>query len=124
MPDLPNLYGDRIRLREVFENLIDNAAKYMGDQPAPAIEIGAKEQDGECAFYVKDNGIGIDPAYQTRIFSLFEKLNPRSDGTGIGLTLVKRIIETHGGRIWVQSEGDGKGTVFWFTVPLRSTDKT
>lgn len=117
-PDLPNLYGDRIRLREVFENLIDNAAKYMGDQPTPVIEIGAQQRDGECLFYVKDNGIGIDPAYQTRIFSLFEKLNPRSEGTGIGLALVKRIIETHGGSIWVESEGDGMGTVFWFTVPL------
>jgi signal transduction histidine kinase len=117
MPDLPKLYGDRIRLREVFENLIDNAAKYMGDQSVPTIEIGATAKDGECAFYVKDNGMGIEPVYQTRIFSLFEKLNPTSEGTGIGLTLVKRIIETHGGRIWVESDGEAKGAVFWFTVP-------
>jgi signal transduction histidine kinase len=116
MADLPKLYGDRIRLREVFENLIDNAAKYMGDQTVPMIEIGANEIDGECAFYVKDNGMGIDPIYQTRIFSLFEKLNPTSEGTGIGLTLVKRIIETHGGRIWVESAGEGMGSVFWFML--------
>lgn len=119
LPDLPKIYGDRIRLREVFENLIDNAAKYMGGQPSPVIEIGAKEQNGECVFYVKDNGMGIDPAYQTRIFSLFEKLNPASEGTGIGLTLVKRIIETHGGRIWVESDGLGMGAVFWFAVPVQ-----
>jgi signal transduction histidine kinase len=118
-PDLPTLYGDRIRLREVFENLIDNAAKYMGNQSAPVIEIGAEQKDGECAFYVKDNGMGIDPAYQTRIFSLFEKLNPTSEGTGIGLTLVKRIIETHGGKIWVESEGEGMGSVFWFTLAVK-----
>ena len=119
LPDLPKIYGDRIRLREVFENLIDNAAKYMGGQTSPVIEIGAKEQNGECIFYVKDNGMGIEPAYQTRIFSLFEKLNPASEGTGIGLTLVKRIIETHGGRVWVESDGFGMGAVFWFAVPVQ-----
>ena len=120
LPDLPKIYGDRIRLREVFENLIDNAAKYMGGQTSPVIEIGAKEQNGECIFYVKDNGMGIEPAYQTRIFSLFEKLNPASEGTGIGLTLVKRIIETHGGKVWVESEGLGKGSTFCFTIPNRA----
>lgn len=119
LPSLPKIHGDRIRLREVFENMIDNAAKYMGDQPAPLIEIGAQQKDGEHAFYVKDNGMGIEPAYQVRIFALFEKLNPASEGTGIGLTLVKRIIETHGGRIWVESGGRGKGTAFWFTLPHR-----
>ena len=116
-PDLPTVYGDRIRLREVFENLIDNAVKYLGDQSNPIIEIGVKKKNGEQIIFVKDNGLGIDAVYQTKIFSLFEKLNPTIEGTGIGLALVKRIIETHGGRIWVESEGAGKGSTFCFTIP-------
>lgn len=115
--DIPNLYGDRIRLREVFENLIDNAIKYMGKQTNPVVEVGTQSQEGELIFYVKDNGVGIEKKYQERIFSLFEQLDPTIDGTGIGLALVKRIIETHGGRIWVESEGLGKGSTFYFTIP-------
>lgn len=115
--NLPHVYGDRLRLREVFENLIDNAAKYMGDQPQPAIEIGMRLQDGNSIFYIKDNGMGIESLYHSRVFALFEKLNPTIEGTGIGLALVKRIIETHGGRIWVESDGVGRGSAFCFTVP-------
>ncbi|HXD09116.1 MAG TPA: ATP-binding protein [Anaerolineales bacterium] len=115
-PDLPGIYGDRARLREVFENLIDNATKYMGDEPSPVIDIG-KRDGQETIFYVKDNGMGIEPQYQTKIFGLFDKLNPASEGTGIGLALVKRIIETHDGRIWVESEGLGKGSTFCLTIP-------
>ena len=117
--DLPVVYGDRTRLREVYENLIDNAAKYIEDASAPCIEIGVREEQ-ETILYVRDNGAGIDPRYHTRIFGLFEKLNPTSEGTGIGLALVKRIIETHGGRIWVESEGLGKGSTFCFTIPNRA----
>ncbi|MBN1584211.1 MAG: PAS domain-containing protein, partial [Anaerolineae bacterium] len=95
-PDMPVVVGDRTRLREVFENLIGNAAKFMGDQPQPQIDIGARESDGEPVFYVRDNGIGIEPQYQNKIFDLFEKLDPTSEGTGIGLAIVKRIVETHG----------------------------
>ena len=116
MPDLPDLYGNRIRLREVFENLINNAIKYMGDQLMPVIEIGWTTMDGERTFYVKDNGMGIAPQYRDRVFNLFEKLDPTSEGTGVGLALVKRIIETHGGRIWVESDGEGMGTVFYFKI--------
>jgi len=116
-PDLPVIFGDRSRLREVLENLIDNAAKYTAGQPDPVVEIGARIQNDEQVIFVKDNGIGIESKYQTRIFSLFEKLNPISEGTGIGLALVKRIIETHGGRIWVESEGLGKGSTFCFMIP-------
>jgi len=116
-PDLPVIFGDRIRLREVLENLIDNAAKYSEGQAQPVIEIGSKIQNGEKIIFVKDNGIGIEARYQSRIFALFEKLNPTMEGTGIGLALVKRIIETHGGRIWVESEGLGKGATFCFTIP-------
>ena len=116
-PNLPMIQGDRIRLREVLENLIDNAIKYLGDQADPQIEVGTRMDETEQVIFVKDNGIGIDPAYHERIFSLFEKLNPTSEGTGVGLALVKRIIETHGGRIWVESDGLGKGTAFCFTIP-------
>jgi signal transduction histidine kinase len=115
--ELPFLYGDRTRLREVFENLIENAIKYSGAQPNPLIEIGTRIEKNESVFFVKDNGIGIEERYQTRIFALFEKLNPSIEGTGIGLALVKRIVEVHGGRVWVESEGLGKGSTFCFTIP-------
>jgi signal transduction histidine kinase len=114
---MPIVYGDRVRLREVFENLIDNAAKYTGDQPNPMIEIGTKDEGSEAVIFVKDNGMGIEPQYQKKVFGLFDKLDPNSEGTGIGLALIKRIIETHGGRIWVESEGLGKGSTFCFTIP-------
>lgn len=117
---LPTVFGDRPRLFEVFQNLVDNAAKFMGDQPNPHIEIGQEgtTQDGTPILFVRDNGIGIDPHFKDRIFGLFDKLDPRTDGTGIGLALVKRIVEFHGGRIWVESE-PGKGAMFYFTFPQR-----
>jgi signal transduction histidine kinase len=119
-PDLPHVYGDRLRLREVLENLIHNAAKYMGDQANPLIEIGLRGQAEERIFYVKDNGIGIESTYHDKVFVIFEKLNPTIEGTGIGLALVKRIIETHGGRIWVESDGVGMGSAFCFTIPEKN----
>jgi PAS domain S-box-containing protein len=117
-PDLPAVYGDRQRLTEVLQNLLDNAAKYMGDQADPQIEIGRRGEDaehGQPIFFIKDNGIGIAPEHHERIFGLFNKLDMGSEGTGIGLALVKRIIEFHGGRIWVESE-TGKGSTFLFTL--------
>jgi len=116
-PDLPLVCADRPRLAEVVENLIDNAAKYMGKQPKPLIEIGSLQAKNEIVIFVRDNGIGIEPKYHAKIFGLFEKLDSTSEGTGIGLALAKRIIETHGGRIWVESEGLGKGSTFCFTIP-------
>ncbi|HEX9333308.1 MAG TPA: ATP-binding protein, partial [Anaerolineales bacterium] len=117
--NLPNVYADGPRLFEVLQNLIDNAAKFMGDQPNPQIEIGQEgtTEDGTPILFVRDNGIGIDPRYKDRIFGLFDKLDPRTDGTGVGLALAKRIIEYHGGKIWVESEL-GKGATFYFTVAL------
>ncbi|MCI0552231.1 MAG: ATP-binding protein, partial [Anaerolineae bacterium] len=116
--DLPNVYGDRQRLLEVVQNLVDNAAKFMGDQLRPFIEIGKQGEthNGFVTFFVRDNGIGIAPEFHERIFGLFNRLDPKIEGTGIGLALVKRIIEFHGGRIWVQSEA-GEGATFYFTLP-------
>jgi signal transduction histidine kinase len=122
-PDLPVIKGDLVRIGEVLENLLDNAAKYMGDQKDPHIEIGTRNDGGEQVIYVKDNGIGIEPQYLQRVFGLFEKLDPTSEGTGIGLALIKRIIEVHGGKIWVESEGKGKGSTFCFIVPDNKTTK-
>ena len=101
---------------EIFLNLVDNAAKFMGDQPAPRVEIGVEQAGEELALHVRDNGIGIDPELQPLVFGLFHKLDPGSEGEGIGLALAKRIVELHGGRIWVESEGLGKGTMFRFTL--------
>jgi signal transduction histidine kinase len=115
--NLPHVYGDRARLLEVLQNLIENAAKFMGDQPNPQIEIGqeGETENGSPILFIRDNGIGIDPKFKDRIFGLFDKLDPRTDGTGIGLALVKRIIEFHGGRIWLESEL-GEGATFYFTI--------
>ncbi len=117
-PDLPVVYGDRARLTEVMQNLLDNAVKFMGNQPQPRVEVGSDglDETGKPILFVRDNGIGIPPQYQNRVFGLFDKLDPHSPGTGIGLALVKRIVEVHEGRIWVDSEGDGKGSTFYFTI--------
>ena len=110
------LYGDRPRLVEVFQNLVDNAVKFMGDEPAPRVEIGVEQTGGEIVLFVRDNGIGIDPKHRAKLFGLFEQLDPSMEGTGIGLALARRIVEVHGGRIWVESEGHGKGATFRFTL--------
>lgn len=119
---LPSVYGDRARLVEVVQNLVDNAAKFMGNQPEPLIEIGAKRPDGAPVFFVRDNGIGIEAEQHERIFGLFNKLDAKSEGTGIGLALVKRIVEVHGGRIWVESE-PGKGAAFFFTLENKKQEE-
>jgi PAS domain S-box-containing protein len=111
------IYGDRPRLVEVFQNLVDNAVKFMGGQPEPLIEIGAETKNGEITCFVRDNGMGIDPRQKINLFGFFARLNPGIEGTGLGLALVKRIVEMHGGRIWAESEGPGKGACFWFSLP-------
>jgi PAS domain S-box-containing protein len=113
-PNMPRIFGDKERFREVYQNLIENASKFMGNQSDPHIEIGVRRDDVQPIFYVRDNGVGIAKEYQEMIFGLFDKLDQHSDGTGIGLALIKRIIELHGGRIWVESE-PGQGATFYFT---------
>ncbi len=117
--DLPVIYGDHKRLVEVMQNLLSNAVKFMGDQPNPLIEIGfdGQSEDGMATLFVRDNGIGIEQQYHERVFGLFNRLNPDIEGTGVGLTLVRRIVEVHGGRIWLESV-IGSGTVFFFTLPI------
>ncbi len=117
--DLPIVYVDQTRLIEVIQNIVENAVKYMGDQPDPRIAIDAEKEDGVVRIRIQDNGIGIDPKYQSRIFGLFDKLDPETPGTGIGLALVKRIVEFHGGTIGVESEGVGRGSTFNITLPLK-----
>jgi len=115
--NLPLVFGDKPRLLEVLQNLIDNAAKFTGAQKEPRIEIGQSgTEGGMIVFHVRDNGVGIPPEHHERIFGLFNKLDVKSEGTGIGLALVRRIIEVHEGRIWVESEA-GKGAAFYFTLP-------
>ncbi len=110
------LHCEHQRMIEVFQNLIDNSIKFMGEQKNPQIIINVKKEEEEFIFSIKDNGIGIDPKYHSRIFNIFERLNPQTIGTGIGLAAVSRIIEFHGGRIWVESDGLGNGTTFKFTI--------
>lgn len=116
-PNQPFIQADRVRVLEVYQNLLDNATKFMGDQTSPRIEVGAERNGVQVRCYVRDNGMGIESRYHEKIFGLFERLKVDIDGTGIGLALVKRIVEVHGGRIWVESEGKGHGSVFYFTFP-------
>lgn len=122
--DMPVVHGDQIRLLQVMQNLIDNAAKFMGEQTNPLIEIGhqdALSEHGYPVFFVRDNGMGIPREHYEKIFGLFNKLDPNVGGTGIGLSLVRKIIEAHGGRIWVESE-IGNGTTFYFTLPAKQSE--
>ncbi len=116
-PDLPIVTGDRNRLVEVVQNLVDNAVRYSTNQSHPNVYIGGRRVGREAVFFVRDEGIGIDRRYHERVFELFRRLDPKCPGTGIGLTLVKRIVEVHGGRVWVDSFGLGRGSTFWFTIP-------
>jgi signal transduction histidine kinase len=111
------LSGVKTRLVEVWQNLIENAVKYMGDQEKPQVEIGYEQALDETVFFVRDNGIGINTRYHENIFGLFNQLDVGSEGSGLGLALVKRIVETCNGRIWVESAGVGHGSCFRFTLP-------
>ncbi|MCE9647785.1 MAG: PAS domain-containing protein [Chloroflexi bacterium] len=123
---LPIIQCDRTRIVEVVQNLVGNSMKFMGNQLNPLIQIGLVDievQPGFSTFFIKDNGIGIEPQFRERVFGLFNRLGNDQDGTGIGLTLVKRIVEVHGGRIWLESEGRNKGTTFYFTLANAQSSK-
>jgi len=116
---LPAVRGDRGRIRQVFANLIENAVKFRSLERRLRIEVGCEEEKGFYRFHVGDNGIGISPQYQEQIFEPFRQLDSGIEGVGMGLSLVKRIVEHHGGRLWVESEV-GKGATFYFTIPITS----
>lgn len=115
---LPVIVCDLPRVTELFRNLVSNAIKY-NDKPERRIEIGCSDETGEQVFHVRDNGIGIEPRFHEEIFRIFKRLNSEDDevkGTGVGLTFVRKIVERHGGRIWLES-APGTGTTFYFTLP-------
>ena len=122
-PELPTVTCDAVRMREVFKNLISNAIKY-NDKPSPQIKISCRSENGGFTFCVRDNGIGIDPQYHDKVFKIFQRLHHREEyeGTGVGLAICKKVIEAHGGRIWVESTG-GEGTAFLFTIPRAGQPK-
>jgi PAS domain S-box-containing protein len=111
------LFGEYPRLFQIWQNLIENAIKYSRSDRIPRIEVGFEQLNGETVFFVRDNGIGIAREYIARIFGMFDKLNPKSPGAGLGLSMVKRIVEKSDGRIWAESDGIGEGASFYFTLP-------
>jgi signal transduction histidine kinase len=121
---LPVVRGDRQRLVELVQNLLENAAKFMGERKDPEVRIGVHDEGagpGRATLFVRDNGIGIDPVHHGRVFELFHRLDPRVEGTGLGLALARRIVETHGGRIWLESAGVGHGSTFCFSLPVAAS---
>ncbi len=115
---LPTVVASKTELLQLFQNLVSNAIKYSARDKIPEISVDAEENVHEWVFSVEDNGIGIDPKYTEKIFDMFARLHGKTSysGTGIGLAICKKIVETHGGRIWVQSE-PGSGSIFLFTLP-------
>jgi len=118
---LPTVTADSTQLLQVFQNLIGNAIKFRGEGP-PRIHVSAERENSQWLFSVQDNGIGIEPRHWDRIFVIFQRLHKRAayDGTGMGLAIVKKIVERHQGRIWVNSE-PGRGTTFYFMIPEKES---
>ena len=120
--ELPKMYGNYSRFKQLFQNLIDNAVKY-NDKEIGFINIGCKYKDDEVEFYIKDNGVGISEAYFDKIFNVFTKLSSDNYSSGIGLSIVKKIVSFYGGRIWLESTL-GTGTTFYFTLQKKWSNLT
>ena len=114
---MPRVVADFERLVEVLQNLLENAIKFSPADKDSVVQVGAIERPQHTELFVKDSGPGINPSYHERVFGLFERLDQSTLGTGIGLALVKRIVQEHGGQVWIESTGDGSGTTVWFTLP-------
>jgi len=113
----PRVYCDRQRIIQVVMNIIENAIKFTDKGITPEIEVGTRKYNGKTVVFVKDNGIGIDPRYHSKIFDIFDQLDPASEGIGLGLAYARRIVDLHGGKIWVESKGKGKGSTVCFILP-------
>jgi light-regulated signal transduction histidine kinase (bacteriophytochrome) len=120
--DLPIVMGDHSQLIQLMQNLVGNALKYRGDK-APEVHVSAERKGNDWVFSVRDNGIGILPKYRERIFEVFQRLHSQRKypGTGIGLAICRRVVNLHGGTIWVESE-PGRGSIFYFTIPEKEAD--
>jgi signal transduction histidine kinase len=118
--DLPVVWADQTQMTVLFQNLLSNALKFHSEERPPRIHVGVQHQDGQWCFAISDNGIGLEPRHADRIFLIFQRLHPREryPGSGIGLAICKRIVERHGGRIWVESQ-PGRGATFYFTLPAK-----
>jgi len=118
---LTEIHADATLMRQVWQNLIGNALKYSRPKPNRRIEIGCEIEDKSSNFFIKDNGVGFNPTYAHKIFDTFQRLHKSEDfeGTGIGLSIVQRIISRHGGKVWAESK-EGEGSVFWFSIPKNS----
>lgn len=112
------LKGDHSELVQIWQNLVENAIKYLGYQENPQVELGVQFVEGEPIFYVKDNGLGIEEQYHEKVFEIFEQLNPSIEGSGLGLAMIKRIVELYKGTMRIESSGLGQGSCFLFTLPL------
>jgi len=120
---LPVARGDRALVRQVISNLLQNAVKFSRGRDNACVEVGSRPDSGQTVYFVKDNGAGFDPRYSDKLFGVFQRLHSAEqfEGTGVGLAIVKRIVQRHGGRVWAEGQVD-QGATFYFTLQVRRID--